>query len=378
VLPTTATATRRITDFLSTSWPRIKTRRVPSSFVAIILLPPQPLELSRRPAMVTWRRRIRRSAPSRYDIHQWTLSFGAGPFSSLFPPTTFLSSLFLPNKQPQRRQYIHDQARTWPLTNRLSKFPDAILLPILPLLLQIVVRLISAVLAAAAVAGRWRRGPISSSSSHLLFTTTTTDLLSRLFLYICICYCRMYILYLFLNYLEDHTAASWGSTSSTLSSSTSCWYQPYLQRSTLSIMSSSIDDSTYCSYRRAFDFSDHMVLYYGQILPIATAETLMMIRMAMITMTTNHDDRRRGWIVVLAVGSVLYLLYLYAIVNCAAYGTAAYFHTSAEVYVGYFIALLCITLPLAQMQCHGRYPFGPPQYPRAAPATFTTTVITEH
>jgi hypothetical protein len=252
----------------------------------------------------------------------------------------------------------------------MSRFPDAILLPILPLLLQIVVRVTtSAVMFAVVVgAGPWRHGPISSSSSHLpLSTTTMTCLLSRLFLYICICYFRMYILYLFLNHLEDKTATlSWGSTSS---SSSICWYQPYLQRSS-SLSIANIDDYNYCSHRRAFDFSDHIVLYYGQILPIATAETLSTIMTA--TMTSSHD-RRQGWAVVVAVGSFLYLLYLHVIVNRAAYGTAAYFHTGTEVYVGYFIALVCVALPLAHRQRQGWYPFAGPPHPRAATTITTKT-----
>jgi hypothetical protein len=305
-----------------------------------------------------------------FKVRHPSMDVGARPCTPHAPSKQLLSHLYS-SPTNNYRHFIHDQARAWPLTNRLSKFPDAILLPILPLLLQIVVRLTtSAVVFAASVAGRSRRGPVSFSSSSYLApsTTTTTYLLSRLFLYICICYFRMYILYLFLNYLEDNTTGlSWGS--STSSSSSSCWYQPYLQRSTSSL-SLSIDDSSYCSYRRAFDFSDHIVLYYGQILPIATAETLMTI---MTAMTMTNYDRRRGGCstsaVVLAVGSFFYLLSLYAIVSRAGYGTAAYFHTGTEVYVGYLIGQLCITLPLAYRQYQGWYPFVGP-HPRA-PVTIT-------
>lgn len=216
-------------------------------------------------------------------------------------------------------------------------------------------------------------------------TTTTGLLLSRLFLYICICLFRMCILYLLLNHLEDNysTAASW--VSSTSSSSSSCWYQPYLQQRSASLISSN-DTNSYCSYRRAFDFSDHMVLYYGQILPIATAETLSTITTTTATMmmtTMNHDHHRQrrrscstGVVVLLAAATFLYLLYLHAIVNRAAYGTAAYFHTSAEVYAGYLIGLLCVTWPLAHMQCHGWYPFAGPQPHHPSTTTFTT--ITDH
>jgi hypothetical protein len=258
------------------------------------------------------------------------------------------------------------------LAGRLSRFPDAIIIPLIPCLLQLVTSLF---LVAVAVVAEWhgQRQPqrsLGNNASVLVFQKST---LTRLCLYIGICFFRMYILYWLFNRMED--------TWSFAEISSPCWYAQYLQPppSTMTTMTTTAVD---CVRQRAFDFSDHVVLYYGQILPIVTAEVFY------LTTTVQHDHARSPasssagstatmmtmmMTMTMMIRTLLlvgFLLYLYAVVGRAAYGTAAYFHTGAEVYGGYLVSLL-VSLPLAHWQCCCRSEFA--RFPLGVTTTTTTT-----
>jgi hypothetical protein len=111
---------------------------------------------------------------------------------------------------------------------------------------------------------------------------------------------------------------------------------------------------------RAFDFSDHVVLYYAQILPIALIETLYAFQNPYWSFSDDqhiHDRAGFGAILrrripplvlpTLLVGSHLYLQFITA---TAAYKTAAFFHTPAEVVAGFGVSSI-VTLPLLFAQC---------------------------
>lgn len=128
---------------------------------------------------------------------------------------------------------------------------------------------------------------------------------------------RSYVLYLGFNELEDMLLTPIDE---------SCWYLHFLK------------EGTNQCYGRIFDFSDHVVLYYAQILPPALAEVA-------------HVVYTRRWNAYwFTVPLVAYLLYLYLVTLAGAYKTACFFHTSFEIVTGFGVSLL-ISLPLCWLQC---------------------------
>lgn len=174
---------------------------------------------------------------------------------------------------------------------------------------------------------------------------------------------RGVLLYQGMNQIEHYFHSS--------DTTTSCWYQDWLR-----------DDQPMC-YGRSFDFSDHVVLYMAQILPICLAETLEGMqqpltvppRRIMSTQTMSLLTSMNGGInpsadgvddgslssssssssfptcprplnVVIALGT----LYLYLITLWGSYRTTAYFHTGPEVFIGFAVSLL-LQWPLFILQC---------------------------
>ncbi len=168
---------------------------------------------------------------------------------------------------------------------RLTKLPEAWLLPLFPLLV------------------RWAVQFTQGGSTN----TTTTK--RRFYLYIGLIQIRGWILYLFFDKIENFMVQPAGKQ---------CWYDDVLK-----------------SYQapcagQVTDYSDHIVLFYAQILPIALAELLFSFMVPYW--------KKKSFLVptILSTG----LLYLYAIAFLAAYKTVAYYHTLFEIGVGYLISLL--------------------------------------
>jgi len=114
---------------------------------------------------------------------------------------------------------------------------------------------------------------------------------------------------------------------------------------------------------KAFDFSDHVVLYYAQILPISLVETLYAFQYPYYwkspdnkgeSTTTTRDRLFRG-IRQFTVPAILACshLYLQFITAAGAYKTAAYFHTPGEVVAGFGVSFV-VALPLMLLQCKWR------------------------
>ncbi|GAX20517.1 hypothetical protein FisN_24Hh232 [Fistulifera solaris] len=216
---------------------------------------------------------------------------------------------------------------TLPLGSRLSRFPEAWLIPLFPLILRWCVN-------------RWNN---TIQNNHTM--------VRRLVLYITMMLIRGVILYRGMNQMENYFH----------STDASCWYQEYLR-----------EDQATC-YGRSFDFSDHVVLYMAQILPICLAETLECLQqpptlpprriLSTQTMTLltsmnggiNPDEetppkKKCPSVRPLSVVIVFGTLYLYLITLWGSYRTTAYFHTGPEVFMGFAVSLL-LQWPLYRLQC---------------------------
>jgi hypothetical protein len=202
------------------------------------------------------------------------------------------------------------QARNLPFAGRLSQFPDAWLLPLCPLLLRVLYL-------------------VYQSLIHCKFTLDVY-LVRRLFLYLFLFNVRGWFLYLTLNAMEDRVVAPIPEQ---------CWYRPFFQPICLG---------------RVFDFSDHIVLYMAQILPIALTEFIYAWeqpywRRRRPLQPPDDDDSvvLLSWMVPWTL--IAGLAYLYFITLLGAYKTASYFHTASEVYMGLVVSLW-IHIPLWWLQ----------------------------
>jgi len=103
------------------------------------------------------------------------------------------------------------------------------------------------------------------------------------------------------------------------------------------------------------DFSDHVVLYFAQILPIALLEILhsfsrpYWLTDGRLTSRRSNVHDNKGALVVPIV-LLLWLANLYIVTFLGAFKTAAYFHTGPEVFVGFLVSLL-VQVPLCLLQC---------------------------
>ena len=189
-----------------------------------------------------------------------------------------------------------------PLYRRLSRFPDAWIIPLVPILLRGVVLVWETLLT---------NRPSESWSTYL----------TRLNVYMMVLSVRFFVLFVGFNWVEGQIVGNPPSE---------CWFSDFvLPREGISACKSI-----------PFDFSDHTVLYFGQILVIPLTEIVY------------------GWLVpVTTAGGVLLsrfvsagLVYLYLITLLGEFHTAAYHHTTGEILVGYATSFL-LQLPLAYVQC---------------------------
>lgn len=209
------------------------------------------------------------------------------------------------------------QPKYLPFAGRLARFPDAWLLPLFPLLVR----------------GCWhlyinciRNGSVSTNKADFVYARR------RLYLYLILIQVRGWILYLAFDELEELFVVV---------PETPCWYEQYL----------------YPHYNqcqgRMLDFSDHVVLYFAQILPIALMETIHSFSVPYWTEVSRRKGGLHGHdISGLVVPTVLLLCLanLYIVTFLGAYKTAAYFHTGPEVFMGFLVSLV-IQIPLFILQC---------------------------
>jgi len=126
-----------------------------------------------------------------------------------------------------------------------------------------------------------------------------------------------------------------------------CWYQDLLRPSKRQID----------CYGRKFDFSDHMVLFFGHTLPVMLFELLFCILVPFWrSQSFSHSSSfRRRFLPrnVVTTALIALVVYFNFITLLAVHKTAAYFHTGCEVVVGYLISLV-VQLPLGYVICSDR------------------------
>jgi hypothetical protein len=210
-------------------------------------------------------------------------------------------------------------------TSRLARFPEAWLLPLFPFLVRLVVKMSQKDTFATAHAGN--------------FGTGSSFVRRRFYLYIAIIQFRGWILYLLFDKIEEYLVTSEG---------TNCWYESLLHH-----------DYSSCQ-GQVTDFSDHLVLYFSQILPIPLMEVLHSF-VAPFWRTSISPAAAIGvggnsstvpFRMSPAVPTILLvgLFYLYVVTFIGAYKTSVYFHTWPEIVQGYLISLL-VQVPMFLIQC---------------------------
>lgn len=132
---------------------------------------------------------------------------------------------------------------------------------------------------------------------------------------------RGWVLYVLFNDIEDHLVKP---------VSTPCWYLDYLHPHQVDC------------HGRVFDFSDHVVLYFAQILPIALVEV-------MYGLERPYWDASHAWLVPRVLGGGM--IYLYVIVFLGFFKTAQFFHTGPEIFAGFCVSLV-LQVPLMLLQCY--------------------------
>jgi len=206
-------------------------------------------------------------------------------------------------------------------SQRLARFPDAWLLPLFPVLLRILTSLFT--------------GGSSDEGNE-------THTKRRLYFYITLIQLRGWVLYLLFDTIEDMIVSSADSQ---------CWYSYLLQ-------------AHYSECQgRVMDFSDHVVLYFAQILPLALTEVVHSFAVPYCqTMTSNTANSRGGTMVrftssskLISIILLMWLGNLYTITFLGAYKTAMFFHTGPEILIGYLVSLL-LQIPLCLLQCTQIFP----------------------
>ncbi|KAL3774712.1 hypothetical protein HJC23_002012 [Cyclotella cryptica] len=309
-----------------------------------------------------------------------------------------------------RDPYFDISMQQLPFSKRLTRFPEAWVLPMLPIFIRLVYQLISA-LGRLMKRGFESRHPVKSpshqslrqgsrvsssssansilervvvtpsaesfTSSPLPDTQTANNAilrvtLQRLLFYFLILNLRGWGLYVGANALEDYLIVPWVTGNRVISplrtdsvsdvehniqsSNNECWYKDVLKTHHRTSMEQ--DYFSDC-YGRPFDFSDHIVLFLAHYLPIFLFEMIYCWMFPFwVSSKSPHikqqASRGRHITIACAVLHAVLFLYLHLIVLHATYQTAAYFHTTAEVIVGYMISWL-LNLPILYLICSEKW-----------------------
>ena len=294
-------------------------------------------------------------------------------------PKQYRSDLCIP-----RLPYFNISMQQIPFSRRLTRFPEAWILPMLPILIRLFYQLISSLW--SLIKPDFKLKPIRSPSTgsdssskskpaleKIVLASSFADsstsasntkaqtlgheyirtTLQRILFYFAILNLRGWGLYVSANAIEDYIIVPWFTGKRVVSpvrtNSVSdvehniqslnhdCWYKDVLKTHHRNEM-----ESVYYSdcYGRPFDFSDHIVLFLAHYLPIFVME-IIYFWMFPCCVSSQHQSTLKYFItrVYSAIHMVLFL-YMHVIVLQATYQTSAYFHTSTEVIVGYLISLL--------------------------------------
>ena len=282
-----------------------------------------------------------------------------------------------------------------PYANRLTRLFEAWCLPLFPILLH---------LACISTTRIWRitsdrddriasssgRGGSPARLRDPYDGSTIGTATNRLLFYVLLLIVRGFGLYLGANAIEGYVVRAWRAMTSTepytndddgMSHHRPCWYEDVLKAhqrrwgvdgvGSTSITNVDVVDGC---YGRRFDFSDHVVLFVANYLVIFAAEASIVCSIAPYWHRSKRTTdgaammrvdgggvRRRTeryslfsydgpgafvWKVALASS----FAYMHLLVCHALYRTAAYFHTPAEILVGYLISAM-IQLPVMYLMC---------------------------
>lgn len=253
-------------------------------------------------------------------------------------------------------QNIYKWIASLPFASTLTYISTAWLLPLIPVFTRLICLLISivSISSSSSTSSSNRKSDIqinnntfdgtNTESKRLLSRSTSTAekeekeltrlqnlqdvkcTCKRFLFYFLILNFRGWILFILLNMLENKCLHD-----NAYIDEEECFYT--------NIMPSKYSNISKC-YGQAFDFSDHIVLFYGHILSIVVFEVLYGW-MYPIT-TTIHQQNISSFINKFM--STVFGIYVYFIVSVQTLKTSMYFHTPLEIFVGYFISLFTIQL----------------------------------
>jgi hypothetical protein len=185
-----------------------------------------------------------------------------------------------------------------PLYKRLTRLPEAWIIPLVPIFLRGLLLVYQTL---------FDQRPSESWATYF----------RRFNFYMVVLSFRAFVLFMGLNWVEEQVVGTHPEE---------CWFFEFARRPSCKGME--------------FDFSDHTVLYFGQILSIPLTEIVYSWLNPLGSYTST---------IFMAGG-----LYLYAVTLLGEFQTAAYYHTPGEIMVGYAISLI-IQLPLAYLQCYSTW-----------------------
>jgi len=298
--------------------------------------------------------------------------------------------------------FLGISTQTLPFAKRLTRLTEAWVLPLLPIILRLIYQFIMVIYSTytrrkLSVSKHQHREVIreatsfstSQASSSSLSTSsapmlekadnnTSTTLnehhphvsiritLRRFLFYFLLLNFRGFGLYIGANALEDYIILPWITGSTVVSplrthsmsdieheiqykdnNEPECWYKEVLKSHHKAAMEN--NGHSDC-YGRPFDFSDHVVLFLAHYLPIFVLEMLLYFNFPFWGPTSTARSAATKHGIIWNVLHVGLFIYLHLLVLHALYHTAVYFHTPAEIIVGFIVSLV-LQLPLIYLMC---------------------------
>ncbi len=257
-----------------------------------------------------------------------------------------------------------------PFALRLTRPVEAWVLPLLPIFIRLIFQLVM-LMHSALLRYRGCQGE-STSTSYCKSIMTT---LRRLLFYVLLLNFRGWCLYIGANAVEDYIVLPWLTGYTTVSqlrtipmsdmdhdlysnTEPSCWYKDVLKPHHK--LATDIDGHYGC-YGRSFDFSDHVVLFLAHYIPTFVMEMLVYHAYPFWeTATTDEGTTQRSRAHFFSKGviwdalHIFLFLYMHLLIFHVLKQTATYFHTPAEILVGYGISMT-VQVPLMCLMCSERF-----------------------
>jgi len=221
------------------------------------------------------------------------------------------------------------QIKPLPLMKSTTRLPYLLIVTFAPVLLRLLIHLCGWI-----------------TLAHSTHKDRARTAMNRFILYIVIMLFRFYVLYGCFSLTQDFL-----NNLSSQQPIENCWYGEFLMKR----------NAASSCYGQRFDFSDHVVLFFAQSLPILIFEATVHRHFALWPSHTSDNTSENiaptpkkkmesilSYILNTLIASCLSLFFLYLnfITLLTAHSTASYFHTVTESIVGYFISLI-VQVPLA-------------------------------